>query len=660
MRLPSILPRGVAALVVLGLAAASAAGAGTLTPVGATATPIAIRSHRVAVKILDGYAATEVHQVFENRNAGVVDARYSFPVPKGAALCDLEVRCGDERVLRGEVVPRRDARTAYEEEKAAGNSAALAEQNGFQTFDFEIASLPPSSQVEVRFRYYQALALDTGIGRYVYPLEAGGTDEVTAPFWEENAAVEGAFEIDVVVKSSYPIDKLHAPGFPSDAITRSGDSEFRFHHAAVGGRLDRDFVLYYALADALPSRVELIPYRASEDAAGTFMLVVTPGGDLEPLSQGVDWTFVLDVSGSMAGKIRVLADAISKSLATLREGDRFRIITFADSADMLTRGFVAVSPASVATAIEAVASLGVSGSTNLEAGMRAAISSLDGDRAQAVILVTDGVANVGEISPAGFQRLLEKRDVRVFGFLLGNGANWPLMEALTGASGGFYEAVSNQDEIATKLALVRPKLSHEAMHGVAVELSGRGLFDLDDADFGNVYYGQQLVIFGRYDAAGPVQFELKCRITGEEKSYATRFTLPAIATGDPEIERLFAIHRVERATRRADLGLEDAAEAEATILDLGLRYQIVTDETSMLVLDDAAFARRGIARDNQERLVIEEAAQIARANQPPAVRRVDSTQPAFGNGSSARRGGSIDLGVLLLAGVVALFALRRN
>ena len=47
--------------------------------------------------------------------------------------------------------------------------------------------------------------------------------------------------------------------------------------------------------------------------------------------------------------------------------------------------------------------------------------------------------------------------MRVFGFLLGNSTNWPLMESIARASGGFYEALSNDDDLVSRLALVRPQ-----------------------------------------------------------------------------------------------------------------------------------------------------------------------------------------------------------
>ena len=52
--------------------------------------------------------------------------------------------------------------------------------------------------------------------------------------------------------------------------------------------LSKDVVVYYKLAENQPGRVELIPYRDTQDGPGTFMMVVTPGIDLKPLDRLAD------------------------------------------------------------------------------------------------------------------------------------------------------------------------------------------------------------------------------------------------------------------------------------------------------------------------------------------------------------------------------------
>lgn len=66
-----------------------------------------------------------------------------------------------------------------------------------------------------------------------------------------------------------------------------------------------------------------------------------------------------------------------------------------DRADTITRGYEPVSASSVAAALKKLDGLRAGGSTNLFDGLNKAVESLDSDRTTAVLLVTDGVANVG-------------------------------------------------------------------------------------------------------------------------------------------------------------------------------------------------------------------------------------------------------------------------
>ncbi len=644
------------ALGILGTRPALAAG--TLKPKDSGASPITIQDHHVDVVIRDGFARTTVTQVFSNPNPMPLEAVYTFPLPKSGALCEVTVTMGDAVTMRGEVVERQKARDAYEEEKNQGNDAALAEKDGYQSFDFAIANLKPNAPATISFTYYQNLKLDAGVGRYQYPLAEGGTDEVKKPFWEVNDAVEGKLSIELDLRSAYPVEKVYAPGLAGAVIDGNNDADPGHHHlswSVTQGKLDKDFVFYYALADGTPGRIEVVPYRADDSKPGTFMMVVTPGVDLKPLALGSDYTFVLDTSGSMESKLGCLADGVSRSIASLHANDRFRVITFNDDAKIVSGGFLPATPDTVAAAIETVKGLRSTGSTNLEAGVKLALRGLESDRTQSILLVTDGVANVGEVSPKGFVKLLDKVDVRVFGFLLGNSANWPMLEAITATSGGFYETISNQDDIPTRLALVKQKLLREAMHGVKVDVSGQAdVFDVDDLWFGNVYAGQQLVVFGRYRNGGEVNVRVTCKLSGEEKVYATTFELPKVDTENPELERMFALHRVEAISTAVDRGLADADESKTAIRDLGLQYQIVTEETSMLVLKDEAFTRRGIERKNLAKTEMERAAQAIRTSQPVVDRQVDKHRPAFHAPSFSHHSGAIDGIFVVASGLILL------
>ena len=662
--------KGKLGIWILGIVTLIGAGrveaAGNLTARDSDHAPIQILNHHVNVTINNGFAQTEVIQTFYNPNGVDLEAIYSFPVPKSASLSEMTIYVG-ELEIEGEVLEREEATRIYQEERDQGGNAGLASKNGYQTFEFAVSPVRAQDETRIRFVYYQPLEIDTGVGRYIYPLEEGGTDDLAASFWIPNEKVEGDFSVNLELKSAWPVADVRVPGFEADPqITETDDDHYQVKLEQRGVSLNRDFVFYYRLQDDLPGRVELVAYRADETKPGTFMLVVTPGLDLQPLNRGADYTFVLDVSGSMEGKIHTLAEGVVQGLGELSPDDRFRIITFNNRARHLTRGWLPASSDNVHVAIGFMKSLKPGGGTNLYDGLSMGLEDLDDDRASSIVLVTDAVTNTGIVDPKEFHQLMQRVDVRVFSFLMGNNANWPLMRTITDASGGFWKPISNSDDIIGELLLAKSKITHESLHDAEIKVRGVKVFDATDEMIGKIYRGQQLVLFGRYETGGKANLSLDARMTGEDKTYSTSFDFPDIDTDNPEIERLWALNRIETMEAKRDAGFLPENEARQAIVDMGVAYQLVTDHTSMVVLSDESFVKRGIDRRNQRRTGIERQAQAVRSSQPPSNRRVDQSSPMFKHRAPrpgrSRGGGAIDplTGTMALGLVGWALAARRR
>ena len=654
-------------IAAFGLTAGVCHAAGILTPVGSRHQPIQIRDHHVNVVINNGFAMTEVQQTFYNQNTEDLEAMYSFPLPKSASLSEVTIYVG-EREIHGEVLEKLKAQQIYEDEKSKGNETGLAEKNEFYTFEFKVHPVPANAETRIRFLYYQPLKIDTGIGRYLYPLEEGGTDEAGMSFWTTHAKVENTFSMNLELKSAYPIKDVRVPGFEAAAtINKLADDHYKIEMQLSDMSLTRDVIFYYRLQEGLPGRVEVIPFRNNENEDGTFMMVITPGVDLKPLTNGADYCFVLDISGSMKAKMATLKRGVMQALEKLKPEDRFRFVTFESQARELNRDWLPANPDGLIKAKQLLEPLNARGSTNLYAGLDLGLKRLDDDRAVNIVLVTDAVTNTGIVDPIDFHKLLQKVDVRIYGFLLGNSANWPLMQTITETSGGFYDSISNVDDIMGKLMLAGSKINYEALLDARVKISGVKVTDLTDDIFKKVYRGQQLVLFGKYNQGGKARLTLEASLTGEDKTYTSEFVFPDIDTENPELERLWALATIEKIEAMERIGKMVPTESENAIRDLGLHYQIVTDYTSMVVLSDTAFADRGIERHNQTRIAREQQARVQRSQQSAKNYRVDRKKPAFkhkvpdlGGG-----GGAIDpltgvLGILITTAGAVRLALRRK
>ena len=674
-----------ALFLALGMAfGSSSQAAGLLTPNDGISPALKIKQHHVDVVIEDGYAITKVEQVFGNPHTNDLEAIYSFPVPDKGTVAEFTVWI-DGKPVTGEVLEKQQARQIYETEKQAGRDAGLTEKDSYKTFDISVSPVRAGQDTRIRFVYLQPAHVDTGIGRYVYPLEEGGVDEQKNAFWSGNDVVEEQFSFNLDIRSAYPLDAVRVPDQPQAAITQQGAGEWNVALGAnatstqvineeEGGapalapttsaayKLDKDLVVYWRHQEGLPGSVDLVAYKPDVNGRGTFMLTVTPGDDLQKITEGRDWVFVLDISGSMKGKYATLAAGVQSALQQLNPQDRFRIVLFNNQTNELTRGFSNATPENVNYYINALVNVQPGGGTNLYAGIKQGIKSLNSDRTSSIILVTDGVANVGETAQKKFIEMIKQKDVRLFSFMMGNSANKPLLDGLTKASGGFGASVSNSDDISGQILSAISKVSHQALHGVRLDIDGIKTADVTPTEIGSLYRGQQLVMVGHYWGDGMADVMLTGRVSGADKTYRTQFAFPATTVGNPEIERLWAYASIEELQLQIDNFGEDEDSKQA-ITDLALEYGLVTDHTSMLVVRDEVFESLGIKRSNRDRLSVEQAAQQQRAQSAPVSRRVDQQQPMYPQSRPSLGGGAFDpwtVGLLMISILVGLKRVGLN
>ena len=666
---------GLTAAIGCGVASttAPASAAGLLKPVGSHDS-LTINDHDVRVVLEDGYATTTVEQSFQNLTPQDLEAIYAFPVPAHAAVAEFTYWI-DGKPVTAEVMKRAQARQLYENEKAANRETALAEQDGYKRFEMSVWPVRAQDDVRIRLTYIQPIKLDGGVGRYAYPLEEGGVDDPQErSFWTFTDEVTGRFSFDMTLRTAYPIDGLRIPDHPQAQINQETDGTWRVsvqdghtdveepgNNQTSNIALDQDMVVYWRQPNNLPGSLDIIANKADAEGRGTFMAVFTPGDDLVPITTGRDWTFVVDRSGSMQGKFATVLNGMERALKSLPPQDRFRIILFNDTAMTAFSGYQQATPRAVEEMITKASSWGPQGGTNLYAGLEMGLRDLDADRPHGVVLITDGVANVGRTQRKDFIDLAAANDVRLFTVVMGNSANRPLLEHLADASGGHAISVSNSDDITGRLMTATTSLSHYAFTDLSLSIDGVKTADLTPQVPAALHRGQQLVVFGHYWKGGPATFTLTGRTADKAHEYKVPMTLPAQANLNPEIDRLWAFSNIEDMMRqRALLGADQ--DTEDAITSTAIEYGLLTPFTSMVVVREDVFANLGIDRTNQKRLEAEKTAQATRLQKGPSV---TSTQIAgtprahVSNGGGANGSGAAGP---LLIGLLAFLRriVRRN
>lgn len=604
----------VAGTLTLLLGLQSAQAAGLLVADGGFGGVLAIEEHSVKVTINNGIAVTEVTQVFRNTENRQVEALYTFPVPKGATVANFSMWINGKEMV-GEVVEKQRARQIYNSYKEQKRDPGLLEQTDHKTFEMRIFPIAPNAQQKVQITYYQELDIDDEWATYVYPL-------ATVSSTRANQKVSGKFGLSLEARSEVPIVRMESPSHRDDFVIAKHTREYvQASLEATEGDLGRDVVLAYRVERPRTGIDAITSKGAGED--GYFYLTLTAGNELAPRDAGMDYVFVLDVSGSMAedGKLRMSRESLSAFIDALGKDDRFDVITFNVVANPLFRQLRPASQNNQGQGTAFLESQAARGGTELAPAITAAYRYADPDRPLNVVILSDGLTD--QRDRPELLSLIRSRpsNTRVFCIGVGNDVDRPLLVQLADDAGGLAAFISRGDDFARAAEAFRRKLLRPAATSVELTFEGLDVYDLEPKRLPNLYHGMPVRVYGRYRNGGTAKVTLRADLEHTELRQSANINFPTKGTETPEIERMWAFHKVQRLLKEADrTGSREAVISE--IVQLGEAYSIVSEYTSFLVLEnDVEYQRWKLERRNALRIERDRGRQRAMDAQLAAIRR---------------------------------------
>ncbi|RLA40227.1 MAG: hypothetical protein DRQ64_05180, partial [Gammaproteobacteria bacterium] len=202
---------------------------------------------------------------------------------------------------------------------------------------------------------------------------------------------------------------------------------------------------------------------------------------------------------------------------------------------------------------------------------------------------------------------------------------------------------------------------------VELSINGVKVKDMTPENIGSLYRGEQLNVFGHYWQPGQAEVVLTAKVGGLDKEYKTRVEFPDVSHLNPEIERLWAFASIEQLQTKLDYFGQDA-DAEQAITDIAVEYGLVTDYTSMIVLEESRFQQLNIQGKNKQCVETEHAARDVRKAKAVQNHRADAQQPMFNSPRPVNRGGSSSGGagainpswLMLIVALMILSSARRK
>ena len=566
--------------------------------------------HRVDVDIENQVATTNVDLEFVNEGDGLAEGTFLFPLPSEASVDEL-IMYIDGVPIEAKILPADEAREIYDEIVRQYRDPALLEYVGSQAIQANVFPIPPGESRRITISYTQVLEVDNGLLRYVYPYD------VTSLL--SSRRVDSA-SISVTVSGNDEISSIYSPTHDIAISRNDDDTGFRAGWEASNYAANDDFSLYFGLANDEIS-LNLLSYRESANEDGFFMLMVQPPVELEEdRIQPRDIIIVLDQSGSMDGqKWGQAQEAAAYVLDNLNSRDRFNVILFSTGWRLFSNDFEPRSAAG--EAIDWIDGMFAEGGTDINGALTTAMDMADRERDTAILFLTDGLATEGVVETPDILDNVEDAapsNVRLFSFGVGDDVDTFLLDLLAQSFGGTSTYVRPNEDIAEEVASLYNKIGAPVLTDVELDFGDLRTDTLYPAQpLPDLFAGTQLTIVGRYrDGMEDGEIVLSGRIDGERVEYVyDGLEFRERSGGEPFVARLWATRRIGDLLNNIRLNGENA-ELVDSIVNLSVRYGIITPYTSFLIEEDDILTQTG-REEAQTRLG--EAARNLSANVSGAV-----------------------------------------
>ena len=539
--------------------------------------PLEVLYHHVNVKINGNIAETSIDQEFYNPSNTRLEGYYIFPIPKGAVIKDFEMEINGEMVS-AELLDANKARKIYEDIIRQIKDPALLEYSGQGIFKVRIFPIEPRSNKKVKISYREVLDSDNGMYEYIYPLN---TEKFSAkPI--KNVSVK------VDLNTNNDIKTVYSPTHSADVIHKSNKHTI-VSFEEENTKPDIDFKLYYNTNNE-EFGLSLLTYKNGKDD-GYFLLTASPSFLIDQNQvDAKDITFVLDVSGSMAGdKMQQAKKALLYCVNNLNHNDGFDIIRFSTEAYSLFNQIETVNETSQKKAIKFINDLKPVGGTNIEEALKLALDEKgNSDRTHLIVFITDGKPTIGETKDEMLLKKLKNsnsNNIRIFTFGIGNEINTHLLDKITEQTNAYRTYISENEDIEIKISNFYDKVQSPVLTNLKLNYSGIRTFQTYPNDLPDMFKGSSITIFGKYSGSGSSKITLTGMVKGMQKSFSLNSDFTSNNDNYDFVPPLWASRRIGYLLDQIRLNGEDK-ELVDEITQLAREFGIVTPYTSYLIMED--------------------------------------------------------------------------
>ncbi|RPA57562.1 marine proteobacterial sortase target protein [Shewanella frigidimarina] len=565
-----------------------------------------------------------VKQVFINDSDQWVNGRYLFPLPETAAVDSMQLRIGD-KVIAGQIQPKKQALQTFETAKKQGKQASLLQQQRRNLFTSDVANLGPQEQLVVEISYQQKVEYRDGLFSLRFPLaitprynpQADRTTEqppLAMPSSANTATtvkhvrpaldvkmqvnIDAGFELTSLDSLYHPIKQSNVGNHYSVNFTgkQIADRDFVLQWQANVGVVPQAATFYQTgkthLADNSDERSETAQRQPNPVDNNLYSLVMLMPPSVEVSEQHLiarELILVIDTSGSMSGQsITQAKQALQFALAGLRDIDSFNIIEFNSDVTMLSATPLSANSRNIGKANRFIQSLDADGGTEMRIALQTAlVDSVQQDFDQTdthsemlrqVIFMTDGaVGNEHEL----YQLINDQLgDSRLFTVGIGSAPNSDFMRRAATMGRGTFTYIGKESEVQQKIEQLLNKIEQPVLTNIGLYYLDGSVPDYWPTTISDLYQNEPLWVSIKSASHQQQPIIVSGSINGQYWQQQLDFEENQAAKG---IDLLWANAQITSLELYKDNASRDRVNKQVEAL--GLLYHLVTSQTSLVAVD---------------------------------------------------------------------------
>jgi Ca-activated chloride channel family protein len=202
--------------------------------------------------------------------------------------------------------------------------------------------------------------------------------------------------------------------------------------------------------------------------------------------------------------------------------------------------------------------------------------------ARTILILTDGYVDVEKESFELIRKNLGRSNFFAFG--IGSSVNRFLIEGIARVGQAESFVVTRPDQAAENADKFRKYVSSPVLSKIKIAYNDFAAYDVEPLSIPDILADRPVILFGKYRGSAKGTIELQ-GIAGEGKTYSARLSV-ASSKPDAAYKALKYLWARQRLTMLADFNhIAANEELKNEIIRLGLAYNLLTDYTSFVAID---------------------------------------------------------------------------